>query len=53
MTVKQLIKVLSVMDENKVVILYEPKQIGWTNIGKVVEEECQVKIVEDDTELTH
>jgi len=53
MTVKELINVLSIIDGNKVVILSEPKQVGWTNIGKVVEEQCQVKIVEDDIELTH
>lgn len=51
MTVKELIKVLSEMDKNKVVIISEPDQIGWTNIGKVIEEECQIKIVQDDTEL--
>jgi hypothetical protein len=53
MTVKELIKVLSEMDENKVVIISEPDQIGWTNIGKVIEEECQIKIVQDDSELFH
>lgn len=51
MTVKELIYVLSTIDGDKVVILSEPNQIGWTNIGKIVEEQCQVKIVEDDTEL--
>lgn len=51
MTVKELINVLSKIDGDKVVILSEPNQIGWTNISRIVEEQCQVKIVEDDTEL--
>ena len=53
MTVKELIKVLEKMDPDKIVILTEPDEIGWTNIGKVVEEKYEVKIVEDDEGLFH
>ena len=53
MTVKKLIETLSKMDKDKVVIITEPNGIGWTNIGKVVEGECDVKIMEDDDGLFH
>jgi len=53
MTVKNLIDILSKIDGDKIIIMTEPDGVGWTNIGKVVEEQCQVKIVEDDIELTH
>ena len=51
MTVQYLIETLSKMDKDKVVIITEPSGIGWTNIGKVVEGECDVKIMEDDNGL--
>ena len=51
MTVQDLIETLSKMDKDKVVIITEPSGIGWTNIGKVVEGECDVKIMEDDNGL--
>ena len=53
MTVKELIDVLSKIDNDKIIIMTEPNGIGWTNIGKIIEEECQIKIVQDDTELFH
>ena len=53
MTVQDLIERLSKMDKDKIVIMTEPSGIGWTNIGNVVEGECDVKIVEDDNGLFH
>lgn len=53
MTVKELIDVLSKIDNDKIIIMTEPNGIGWTNIGKIIEDECQVKIVEDDNGLFH
>ncbi len=47
MTVQQLIEILSKMDMDKVVIITEPMGIGWTNIGEVKEDECNVKIMEE------
>ena len=51
MTVQHLIEVLSKMDKDKVVIMTGPNGIGWTNIGKVVEDKHDVKIIEDDNTL--
>ena len=53
MTVQKLIEILSKIDKDKMVIITEPSGIGWTNIGKVVECECDVKIMEDDNGLFH
>jgi hypothetical protein len=53
MTVQNLIEKLSDMDKDKIVIMTEPNGIGWTNISKVVEGECDVKIIEDDNGLFH
>ena len=53
MTVKDLIKILEKIDGDKMVIMTNPDEIGWTNIGRVVEEQCQVLIVEDDDGLFH
>lgn len=53
MNVQDLIETLSKMDKDKIVIMTEPSGIGWTNIGKVVESECDVKIMEDDNGLFH
>ena len=53
MTVKDLIDILSKIDGDKIIIMTEPDGIGWTNIGNVIEDECQVKIIEDDNELFH
>jgi len=47
MTVKELIEKLSKIDGDKIIILTEPDGIGWDNVGKVIEEECQVKITMD------
>lgn len=51
MTVLELIETLSKMDKDKIVIITEPNGIGWTNIGKVLEGECTIKIMEDDNGL--
>ena len=51
MTVKQLIDNLSNIDGDKIVVLTEPDGIGWDNIGKIIEEECQVKITMDGNGL--
>lgn len=48
MTVKHLIRVLSNMDKDKVVVMTDPDGIGWGNIEKVIEEGSVVKIMEDD-----
>ena len=48
MTVEHLIRVLSNMDKDKIVIMTDPDGIGWTNIGDVVEGTSDVKIMEDD-----
>tara|TARA_R110000803_G_scaffold207962_1_gene276250 strand:+ start:168 stop:335 length:168 start_codon:yes stop_codon:yes gene_type:complete len=53
MTVGELIKELELIDENKIVIMTEPSGIGWTNISEIIEDDCQVKIVEDDNGLFH
>jgi hypothetical protein len=53
MTVKNLIDILSKIDGDKIIIMTEPDGIGWTNIGSVIEDECQVRIVEDDSGLFH
>jgi hypothetical protein len=53
MTVQELIDILLNIDGNKIIIMTEPNGIGWTNIGKVIEDECQVKIIEDDNGLFH
>ena len=51
MTVSELIKELSKIDGDKMVILTEPDGIGWDNVGKIIEEECQVKITMDGNGL--
>jgi hypothetical protein len=48
MTVEHLIKVLSNMDKDKIVVMTDPGGIGWGNIEKVIEEGSVVKIMEDD-----
>jgi hypothetical protein len=48
MTVKQLIQILQKCDENKVVIIVEPNNIGWDNIGNVIETNSDVRILMDD-----
>jgi len=53
MKVQELIDILSKIDGNKIIIMTEPNGIGWTNIGKIIEDECQVKIIEDDNDLFH
>ena len=53
MTVKNLIYILSKIDGDKIIIMTEPNGIGWTNIGKIIEDEYQVKIIEDDNGLFH
>jgi hypothetical protein len=53
MTVQELIDILSKIDGDKIIIMTEPDGIGWTNIGKIIEDECKVKIIEDDNELFH
>jgi hypothetical protein len=53
MSVEELIRALEKMPKDKIVVLTEPDGIGWTNIGKVVEGECNVKIIEDDNGLFH
>ena len=53
MTVKDLIGILEKMDGDKVVIMTDPDGIGWTNVGNVVEEQCDVKIMEDGDGLFH
>jgi hypothetical protein len=53
MRVQELIDILSKIDGDKIIIMTEPNGIGWTNIGKIIEYECQVKIIEDDNDLFH
>jgi hypothetical protein len=53
MNVEQLIKVLSEMDKDKVVIITEPSGIGWTNVGTVEERECDIIIKQDGDGLFH
>jgi hypothetical protein len=47
MTVKDLIKILEKIDGDKIVVMTDPDGICWTNVGDVVEEQCEVKIIED------
>lgn len=47
MTVKELIKSLEKLDKDKVVLLTDSDGIGWDNVGKVIEEECVVRITMD------
>jgi len=51
MTVKELIEELSKIDGDKMVILTEPDAIGWDNVGRIIEDECQVKITMDGNGL--
>jgi len=51
MTVRELIKELSKIDGDKIVILTEPDTIGWDNIGRIIEDECEVKITMDGNGL--
>jgi hypothetical protein len=53
MTVKDLIKILEKIDGDKMIIMTDPDGIGWTNVGAVVEGECDVKIMEDGDGLFH
>jgi hypothetical protein len=48
MTVEHLIRVLSNIDKDKVVVMTDPDGIGWDNIEKVIEEGSVVKIMTDD-----
>ena len=47
MTVKELITALEKMPEDKIVVLTEPNDIYWDNIGEVIEDGSTVKITMD------
>ena len=47
MTVKQLMNKLKELPQDKVVVISEPDQIGWANIDNLVNEQCQIKIVQE------
>lgn len=47
MTVEDLIKKLEKLPKDKVVTITDPKEIGWDNIGKVVNGIGTVRIVID------
>jgi len=51
MTVEQLINELKKLDKDKIVILTDPDGIGWDNIGRIIDEKCQVKITMDGNGL--
>jgi hypothetical protein len=51
MTVKQLIEQLSILDQDKIVIITEPDGKGWDNIGIVIEQESDVAIRMDGNGL--
>jgi hypothetical protein len=53
MTVKHLIKILEKIDGDKIVVITDPDGISWTNVGDVVEEKCEVKIIEDGDDPFH
>lgn len=48
MSVEELIKVLEKMPKHKIVVLTDPEDLGWSNIGTVIEEASTVKISADD-----
>ena len=49
MTVKDLLKILSEEDYDKVIILSDG--IGWTNIGRIKINESNITIYEDRNEI--
>ncbi len=48
MTVDQLIKKLSTMDKDKIVLIGDSDGVGWDNIGKVIEKSSTAIIVHDE-----
>ncbi len=53
MTVEHLIEKLKDMDKDKVVVMLDPSEIGWTNIDNVEECESEVRIYEGVNGLFH
>tara|TARA_R110002074_G_scaffold321696_1_gene492179 strand:+ start:432 stop:599 length:168 start_codon:yes stop_codon:yes gene_type:complete len=53
MTVEQLIKELQQLPKDNIVVITEPDQIGWDNIGKVVSDGVTIKIVQCGNGVFH
>ena len=48
MSVEELIKVLEKIPKHKIVVLIDSENIGWSNVGTVIEDVSTVKIYSDD-----
>lgn len=42
---KEALEKLTTLDKDKIVVLCDPDGIGWTNIGKIIEDDGEIKII--------
>ena len=53
MTVEELIKKLTTLPKDHIIVITDPEQKGWANIEKVIKNESTVNLVQEGEGLFH